>query len=161
MIEMLLLSTVKYIDKTNRVIDCFCSVNGKLATRASWILQEMSDVHPELLIPYTDFFVEQIDGYTIDAQKRFVMRYFMKAPLPEGEENLMILLNKAFEWLLSPGESIAVRANSITVLYRISNMIPEFKHELSEAISSQLETASTGLRNRALKTLKKLTKELG
>lgn len=88
--------------------------------------------------------------------RRNIVRAYQFAPIPneiEGE-----LYDKCLKNINNPTEAIAVRAFSMTVCYRIVERYPELANELKVSIESTLENASSGLRNRAEKILRKLQK---
>ena len=60
----------------------------------------------------------------------------------------------------SPGTAIAVRANAMTILYKISNIEPELKIELITLFESQGDTESVAIFARSKILLQKLYKEI-
>lgn len=144
----------------DQLIQCFRSNDKRLAEKSSWILQEISNQYPEALLPYGQQLIAHLNNCNSDAEKRFIMRYYNFQPLPDTDKELTQLMNTSFDWLMNPKEAIAQRAFAMTVLYRISEKIPEIKSELIAVIEAQMEMASSGLKNRAKHTLVKLYKTL-
>lgn len=135
----------------------FLSTNDeRLRAKCCWVLQQITDDYPETLLPFSDTLIHLLPNYTSDAEKRFVMRYFNFQPLPKNEDELTQLMNFGFDWLMNPKEAIAQRAFAMTTLYRISDVVPEIKHELKVTIEAQTEFGSSGFKNRAKHILKML-----
>ncbi len=146
-------------DKFDELVSFLFSKDKRLAEKTAWLLQEATDIYPELLLPYCNALVNGLPNYTTDAEKRFVMRYFNFQPLPERGNELTLLMNFAFDWLTDSNEAIAQRAFAMTTLYRISERVPEIKNELKLSIEAQTEFGSSGFKNRAKHILKKLSKQ--
>ena len=138
----------------------YFSKDQRLAEKTSWLLQEITDHYPKLLLPYCNDLVNGLPDYNTDAEKRFIMRYFNFQPLPVREKELTLLMNYAFDWLMDPKEAIAQRAFAMTTLFLISERIPEIKNELKIVIEAQSEFGSSGFKNRAKHILKKLEKSI-
>ncbi len=74
------------------------------------------------------------------------------------EELLGLTAELCFNFLNSGQESIAVKANAMTVLFNIVKKYPDLKEELKITIEEQLPFGSTGFKNRGSKILKALKK---
>ena len=70
-------------------------------------------------------------------------------------------LNHCFKYLESGDEPVAIKVFSMTILYNLSNKIPEIKNELKILIENQLPFSSAGYKSRGSKILKKLNMETG
>lgn len=153
---------VMYAVLENNEFDAFISLlftnDMRLREKCCWVLQKITDAYPDVIHPYCKQMVDFLPHYKSDAEKRFLMRYFMTQPLPKDDKTLATLLNFGFDWILNPKEAIATRANAMTVLYRITLVIPELTNELISVIETTLEFGSSGYKNRAKHILKKLKK---
>jgi hypothetical protein len=89
--------------------------------------------------------------------RRNVCRTYQYVEIPEEYEGE--LYDTCLKFILDPKEAIAVRAFSIGVCERIAKKHTALKPELSLAIESILEHASAGLKNRGLKTVRRLRTE--
>jgi hypothetical protein len=146
-------------ERLDELLDYFTSDDSRLREKSSWVLQQITDDYPEALLPHKHRFISHLPHCTTDAEKRFIMRYFNFQPLPTNEEELTQLMNFGFDWLMDPKEAIAQRAFAMTTLYRISEVVPEIKHELAVTIEAQREFSSSGFKNRAKHILKMLNAE--
>ena len=147
-------------DLLTEFIELLSSEDERLRAKCCWVLQQITDDNPEALLPFSDTFVHLLPNYTSDAEKRFIMRYYNFQPLPTKEIELTQLMNYAFDWLMDPKEAIAQRAFAMTTLLKISEAIPEIRHELKVVIEAQTEFGSSGFKNRAKHTLKILNAQL-
>ncbi len=147
-------------DMLSEFIEFLSSNDERLRAKCCWVLQQITDDYPKALLPFSDTLIHLLPNYTSDAEKRFVMRYFNFQPLPKDENELTQLMNFGFDWLIDPKEAIAQRAFAMTTLFRISDVVPEIKHELALTIEAQREFGSSGFKNRAKHILKKLNAEL-
>lgn len=149
---------VNYISSNPKLFDelmqCFYSDNQKLKLRASWCLSYCIENYPPLLNPYLEKLLPILCQPVHQGIKRNIVRALMFVSLPEQYE--AIVANTCFELLKAGDESIAVRANAMTVLANICRKHPDMKYELQQAIQLQLPYASTGFKARAKNILKQL-----
>ena len=125
-------------------------------TRSAWIYQQLSDAAPALFKPWQHRFLAHAKTAKTDAEKRFISRLFSMHGLPHGEKLQSELLEITFDWLLEPKESIAVKANSLTVLHHFCKIHPELENELRAIIADQYERSTAAFQSRAKHILKDL-----
>jgi hypothetical protein len=137
-----------------QVLECIFSPEEKVAWRAAWIIDSATEGYPELLEPYLLRIIEHFKNTKNSSINRIFTRLLCRYSLPE--EYLGMLVDRCFK-LLSPLEPVAVRVNSMQLLFNISQQEPELQPELAMVISGLIEEGgSTGLLNKAEKILKKL-----
>jgi hypothetical protein len=129
-----------------------------VSRRAVWVVDTVAEKHPELLDPYLESIAEALPRFEHDGLKRVSLRMLSRSPLPQ--DHLGELMNICFDWLVSPKESVAVKVYAMEILYRISQAEPELKKELADSIEWRIGEGTPGFKNRGLKTLKKLYKEM-
>ncbi len=127
--------------------------------RAAWVVDTVSERNPELLGPYLAAIIKLLPVFRHDGLKRHSMRMLARSPLPAGdvEGELMTI---CFDWLLSPGESIATKMYCMEILYRMSQTEPDLKKELADSIEWRLNEESPGFKSRGKKLLKRLHAEM-
>jgi hypothetical protein len=129
-----------------------------VSRRAAWVVDTVSEKFPELLFPYLPVIVEKLSSFSHDALKRHSVRMLSRSPLPH--EKLGPLMNICFDWLTSAMEPVAVKVWCMEILYRISQSEPDLRKELADSIEWRMEEETAGFRNRGMKILKKLNKEM-
>jgi len=129
-----------------------------VSRRAAWVVDTVSEKLPELLSPYLSVIVEKLPYVSHDGLKRHSLRMLSRSPLPAGY--LGPLINICFSWLTSAGESVAVKVYCMEILYRIAQSETELKKELADSIELRMHEETAGFRNRGMKILKKLYKEM-
>ena len=125
---------------------------------AIWVVDTVAEKFPQLLDRYLESIAEALPHFNHDGLKRVSLRMLSRSPLPQNY--LGELMNICFDWLVSPKESIAVKVYAMEILYRISQVEPELKKELADSIEWRIGEGTPGFKNRGLKTLKKLYKEM-
>lgn len=135
----------------------FFSQDYRTCQRASWIVAHCADQNLDLIAPYLDKMVKNLANDINDATKRNTVRILQMVDIPK--KLLEDCLNYCFSYLESGIEPIAIKVFSMTVLYNISNNIPEIKNELKILIEDQLPFSSAGFKSRGLKILQKLNNE--
>ena len=125
-------------------------------TRSAWIFHQLSDAAPALFKTWQKRFLAHAEVAKTDAEKRFISRLFSMHGLPDGEALQSDLLKLTFDWLLDPKESIAVKANSLTVLHRFCKIHPELENELRAIIADQYERSTAAFQSRAKHILRDL-----
>jgi hypothetical protein len=129
-----------------------------VSRRAVWVVDTVAEKLPELLEPYLESIAEALPNFEHDGLKRVSLRMLCRSPLPQ--KYLGELMNICFDWLVAPKESVAVKVYAMEILYRISQTEPELKKELADSIEWRIAEGTPGFKNRGLKTLKKLHKEM-
>jgi hypothetical protein len=129
-----------------------------ISRRAVWVVDTVAEKLPHLLDPYLESIAEALPCFEHDGLKRISLRMLTRSPLPQNY--LGELMNICFDWLVSQKESVAVKIYAMEILYRISQVEPELKKELADSIEWRISEGTPGFKNRGLKTLKKLYKEM-
>ncbi len=129
----------------------------RITQRAAWAVSNVFKRYPNMVVPYLDKMLHLLADTQNIAVKRNTVRILQDLEIPEE------LCGTAFEvcsrLLISPSETIAVRAFSITVLVNLTIRFPELKNETRVLIEAAIqEGASAGMLSRANKELKRLGK---
>ena len=137
----------------------FFSSDSHTCQRASWVVSHCIDQHPALIAPHLKKMVNNLYNNPIDAVKRNTVRALQFVGIPKSLWGKTIEI--CFQFLQSSTEPIAIKVFSMSVLYKLSQSVPEIKEELKVIIEDQLPYSSAGFRSRGSKVLKKLNKEMG
>jgi hypothetical protein len=140
------------------LFEVFLRNEEPVSRRAAWVVDTVTEKMPELLTVCTKSIIEKLPGFTHDGMKRQSLRMLSRAEL--SSEDLGPLMNICFDWLISPGESVAVKVYSMDILYRISQSEPDLKKELADSIEWRIEEETAGFQSKGKKILKKLYKEM-
>lgn len=126
----------------------------KERTRACWILHHIGDQKPELLLGFVERMIDQLDHAKTDAEMRFILRYFSKYELPQGEEAQGRLLHYSWTCMMNMQAAVAPRVYGMTIAYRMVRAYPELAPELAQTLEKVIEYGSAGMKNRGKKILK-------
>ena len=140
--------------RMEELMDCFFDKNLRLCQYASWPAGMIADHSPELIIPYLQKMLNNLDTPHHDAVIRNTFRTLQNLDIPEEIEGLAF--EKAFDFLANPQNAIAIRVFAMSVCGNIALKYPELKHELIPVIEEQLPFGSAGFKNRGMKVLKAL-----
>lgn len=137
-----------------------CILNGeeRVTYRGAWIMSHCVDKHPQLAAKHIVSIIEKMqEKGASDAMKRSGTKVLIVVPLPdEDEETIGLVAELAFDFLGDMEQAVAIRANAMTVAYRIVCLVPELKNELKLMIEVQMPTGSAAITSRGRKILKKL-----
>ena len=127
-----------------------------LPSRASWAMTHCCDRTPEIFYPYIDESIDLLETTKDQALMRNILRTLSKTPIKKDRiGELFDLSLSIFETNYPP----AVRVHALQILFNISQIETELQQELIDIIENSLFDASTGLKNRGAKLLKKLQKQ--
>lgn len=130
------------------------SDDPKIAWRSAWIIDNVTENNPELLVPLIPDIINQFLETQNGSLKRHFTRMLCRHTVPE--EFLGKVVNRCFD-LLSPLEPTAVRVFAMQLLFNIAQQQPALKQELALVVEGLLEEGgTTGFKNRAEKLLKLL-----
>ena len=113
-----------------------------ISMRAARVVDESAEKQPALLEPYLNEVIEKLPGFKIDGVKRSFLRFFVNSKVKLSPNQRGRLVEVCFDFLNSPGSSIAIRYYSLSILYKISKKEKSLKPELIDAIEDGI------LRNR-------------
>lgn len=133
----------------------FLHDEGRVVQRAAWPVSYCVEAHPALIKKHWKAMTGYLDKPKLhDAVKRNSVRMMQFIEIPEqfhGE-----VMNRCFAYLESPGETLAVKVFSMTILANLARTYPEIKAELILLIEDQLPHQTAGFKSRAKKVLKQL-----
>jgi len=139
------------------LISLFFGKDIRLIQRVSQPIGIISEKYPQLIAPYLERLVTNLESNPIDAVKRNTMRIFQYNEIPEEIEGRLFEIG--MNYLKSAEEAIAIKAFSMTVLRKICEKYPELTQEVIFILEILLkEKISGGITSRGKKELKKLNK---
>jgi hypothetical protein len=128
----------------------------QIAWRAAWIIDNATEKYPELLIPHIPAVIELFLRTKNSSLLRIFTRILYRHEIPENSTGA--ICDRCYE-LLSPVYPVAVRANSMQLIYKITECWPDMKPELAMVLSVILEDAEdAGIISKARNLLKKLNR---
>ena len=129
----------------------------KVAWRAAWACQKISEKHPEWFSDKNFMELSQLALTTPhDGLKRGCLAILYNLALPNPIP--VDLINACFDWMILPKSAIAVQAYSMKLLYRICVVEPDFRLELIATLENvSFDEYSPGFKSTANNILKALT----
>jgi hypothetical protein len=154
--EDAVLSVLESPEELKILFNYFTTGSTTDRNRSAWLLHHISDGNPNLFVPHHAMLLAHAKHAKTDAEKRFIARLFAKHGLPNGEKLHGLLLKQAFDWLLEPKESIAVKANCLDILHQFCKIHPEIENELRTIIAEQFKNSTAAFKVRAKRILNDL-----
>lgn len=108
-----------------------------------------AEAHPELVAPYLEKMLDNLNQPVHDSVKRNTIRTFQDIDIPEKLQGKAADI--CFNFLCSKDETIGVKVFSMTVIHNLSKQHPDLV-----AIEEQLPYSSAGFKSRGSKILKEL-----
>lgn len=142
------------------LVDLMLGKDKRLANRAAWTVGHCLDESHSLASPHLRKFLDRLEtpGCT-EPVKRNLCRVLQFITIPSKE--LGRVFEICYHVVANPGEAVAARAYSMSVLTRICEREPELAGEVMLLIRQNLEGSSAGFRARARKEIKRLEKLAG
>ena len=149
---------VKYIgdreDRFGELMKLFFSGEYGITQRAAWPMSYCVRNHPVLVKPWLKKMMDLLESENAHpAAKRNIVRLFQYVEIPKRYQGR--LMNTCFGFIEDPGEAIAVKAFSLTVLGNLSSAYPEILPEIKTIIEARWEQETPAFLSRAKKILKK------
>ncbi len=145
-----------------KLLDYSFSADKKLAFRASWTLSKVYDKIPEVVVPYLNRLIESLDSIDNESVQRSFLRILSLSDLnPVSSRNQGILADHCFRMLKSGFSAIAIKAYSMEIIYRLTQIYPELANELSATVNMLDGEVPAGVLARARIILKKLASGSG
>ena len=127
------------------------------ARRAAWVLDLYSERNPEVLSGKEEELIVSLSSFRHGGLKRHALKMLLRTPF-ENATNAGTLASICFDWLILPATPVAVKANAMDILFRLTLAEPELAPELYESIRMGMDEGSPGYKNHGEKILKKLEK---
>ncbi|MEO6314021.1 MAG: hypothetical protein ABIU63_03175 [Chitinophagaceae bacterium] len=148
---------VRWIGKDQQRFDelfrLFLSDEYRLVQHAAWPISYTVIAHPQLIKKHFSKLIRNLSKPGIhNAVKRNTLRLLQEVEIPEKFHGL--LMDACFKYIAVPGEAIAVKAFSLTVLEKLAKHYPEIIPEIQLLIADNYDRASPAFRSRANKFLK-------
>lgn len=137
-------------ERYDQLVDLFLHDEYRVVQRAAWPLSEIALKYPDLVKKHLDKIIDNLKKPGLhEAVKRNTVRLLQVVELPKKYHG--IIMSNCFDYLQSPAEKPAVKANAITVLQRLSEQYPEIKSELRTIVETQWDHESAAFKSRARK----------
>jgi len=144
-------------DVLARLINFSFSTDNKLSSKASWSLSKIHDKHPEISARFIPMIIGSLDKLASES----VRRSFLKI-ISLGDISILtrkqhgLLADYCFRMLRSGFSSIAVKAYSMEIIYRLALVYPELTGELAATINLLHDEKSAGILAKGRIILKRL-----
>jgi len=137
----------------DELFQLFLSDEYRVVQHAAWPLSYAVIQHPGLIKKhFTSLFSNLSKPNIHDAVKRNTMRLLQDIDIPQKYHGS--LMDTCFKYISVPGEAIAVKAFSLTVLEKLSKQYPEIIPEIKLLVEENYERETAAFRSRADKFLK-------
>lgn len=131
----------------------FLSDEYRVVQHAAWPMSYAVIANPQLIKKHFNKLITNLDKPGIhDAVKRNTLRFLQEVDIPKRFHGR--LMDTCFKYISVPGEAIAVKAFSLTVLEKLSKTYPEIIPELKLLIEENYDRETAAFRSRAKKVLK-------
>jgi hypothetical protein len=149
---------VKYIgdreDRFGELMQLFFSGEYRITQRAAWPMSYCVRNHPALVKPWLGKMLDLLESENPhSAAKRNIVRLLQFIEIPKRYQGRV--MNTCFGFIEDPGEAIAVKAFSLTVLENLSRAYPGILPEIKTIIEARWEQETPAFRSRARKILGK------
>ncbi len=124
----------------------------RVSQRAAWAVSNCIEQHPELVKPYYNVLIKQLERDDVHvAVRRNVVRLLQFVEIPSRYAGRVF--DACYSLLDNPAETVAVRCFSMTVAANVAKNSPELLAELRLVVSKYPEAATAGFRSRARRIL--------
>jgi hypothetical protein len=141
-------------DRFAELMKLFFSGEYRITQRAAWPMSYCVRNHPVLVKPWIKKLLDLLESESAhSAAKRNTVRLLQFVEIPKRYEGR--LMNTCFGFIGDPGEAIAVKAFSLTVLENLGSAYPEILPEIKTIIAARWDQETPAFHSRAKKILKK------
>ena len=142
-------------ERFQELMNCFLSEDVTLAQRAAWSVSWAAQKNPEIVQPHIGSLVNQLGRKDVHvAVIRNSVRVLENLDIPSkfhGE-----ILDACFNFVQKRETPIAIKAFSLTILFKLSKIYPEIKNELRTIILQNMDYETAAFRSRGKKILAKI-----
>lgn len=138
------------------LVELMLSHKPKVAERASWVMEKISDRVNGYFQPYLPEILKVLKHIPSSSTRRTLAKVLMLHSIPEDYEGTM--LDFCISAIESPKEPVAVKANCMTILFNLLPKYPDLKNEIFAIIENQIPHNSVGFKSRFKVLKQKLEK---
>jgi len=124
--------------------------------RAAWVAELMSQKDPELIKPWMDNIIQNLEKFTHPGTRRNILKILMRTEIPEEHQGRLIDI--CFRWIMDENKKVASKVFAMQIIENHIPLYPELGVELSEVIQDQWDKNSAGFKSRGRKVLKNIQK---
>jgi hypothetical protein len=128
------------------LIDLTFSDNKNLSLRAAWTLDKISEKNSSLLSSYSSLMVKKLPEICNTGTLREVTKILIYQDI--GEEHESFIIDYCISVIESVKYPVAVKANCISLIFKLLPKYSSLKNEITEIIESQIPHNSAGFRRR-------------
>jgi hypothetical protein len=140
----------------DELITLFLSDEYRLIQRASGHLTHIVEAQPQLVKKHLSKIVNNLYRPGLpDAVKRNTVRLLQFIPIPKALQGKV--MDCCFRFIETPGEAVAVKAFSITILGNLAQQYPDIIPELKTLLEDQLPHQKPAFVHRAKQVIKNFT----
>lgn len=137
-----------------KIIDIIYNGTPPLPQRAAWLLSIINKQQPELLKPYINKFINDIESFKVDALRRNMAVVLASHSIPKASQGKLI--DTCYRFILSPDEVVAVKVHAMQIIANLTKEHPELKEELKAVIRDQLDKNTAAFAARAKAVMKQI-----
>ena len=124
----------------------------RVSQRAAWPVSLCIERHPELVKPYFNVLIKQLERDDVHvAVRRNVARLLQFVEIPQRYQGR--IFDACYNLLADPNETVAVRVFSMTVAAKIAKNEPELMEEVRMIATKYPQVATPGFRVRMRRVL--------
>ena len=128
--------------------------------RAAYLVDKIHDDYPELLSPYLESIILQLQKEENSSKKRHFLKLISMNKIPVKHSGFLV--DYCINNLSSGKEPPAVRVHAMQILYNISEVEADLKPEVLALIEHEMEYhATAGIISRGSKLARKLRNQFG
>lgn len=146
---------VKYVlqhpEAFHELMKIFFYDEYRLVQRASWPVSLLAKEQPTLFNDYLEKIIINFRNSVPDAVKRNSTKVVLLLEIPECLKGITV--DVMFHLLLDKKEPVAIKANAMSIIYKLCKNEPEIINELKIIIEDQFPYATPAFTSRARKIL--------
>ncbi len=128
----------------------------QVSARAARVVYYAALANSELILPYNNAIIKNLQSIRNKSAKSTLLAAYAKLDLPDDDELLGILVERCFDIMSYPNDIASLKIYAIEILYKISQIYPELKHELSLTIKNHFENCLPSFYSRGRTILDKI-----
>jgi hypothetical protein len=128
------------------LLEIVLSQNHKSSSRASWVLEKLSDKIPGIMDAYIVEIINALPFIQSSSTRRTLAKVLMLHQIPASAEGEVLIF--CFKMIESAAEPVAVKANCMTILFNLLPKYPDLKNEIFAIIENQIPINSIGFKSR-------------
>ncbi|MCB9012634.1 MAG: hypothetical protein H6539_01200 [Bacteroidales bacterium] len=128
-----------------------------LPMRAAWVVEGITQKHPELITPYIPELISELRNFSHPGTRRSLLKIFARTEIDKDLQGFLIDI--CFEWISAEDKTVAEKVHCMQIIANHIKYYPDLEREFMEILEEQAPRNSVAYISRVRQIKKQLIRQ--